>query len=304
MRVVVIGGCGFLGTTITRDLVNRGVEVVSVHRSVRHPARAGVRCVSLDYREVDHLKDELINATALIHLGSGSVPRTSVDLGVSGILAEVDANARLFEAASRLGIERVVYASSGGSVYGEVSTGQPITEETPTHPISPHGLLKVMTELALAHVVRVGSMTGTSLRPGNIYGPGQRQKRAFGVIPTFMDNLRNSKPSEIWGAEVVRDYVYVDDASRAFVEATLHSEPMPPVINIGTERGHTALEVYAMLQEILEVSAPISVTARPPTDPRWNVLDTTRWRGSLGASSKVDIFEGLIRTAQDAGHID
>ena len=302
MRAVVIGGCGFLGAFITRDLVRRGLDVVSIHRSEVHEDQKGVRCVRLDYKEVDLVEPYLVGADALIHLGSGSVPRTSIDLGVSGMLAEVDANARLFDTASRVGTQRLVYASSGGSAYGEVEPGRPITEDTPTHPISPHGLLKVMTELALSHVLRVNDMEGTSLRPGNIYGPGQRRQKAFGVIPTFMQNLLGGRPSEIWGAEVVRDYVYVEDAAEAFVAAALASGALPPVINVGTEHGHTALEVYATLQELLGLSAPVTVTKRPRTDPRWNVLGSAKLDDTLGVQSQISLREGLESTIAASPH--
>jgi UDP-glucose 4-epimerase len=202
----------------------------------------------------------------------------------------------LFQAAATAGVGTVVFASSGGSVYGQVRSGALIKESHSTQPVSPHGLLKVMTELALSHVCRTSGQTGISLRPGNVYGPGQQTQPSFGVVPTFAGNLRAGRPSEIWGAETVRDYVYVEDAAEAFVTAALRPSGQPAVVNVGTGVGHTALEVYSMLQESLGLTAPVNVVPRPASDPAWNVLDPSLLKESLGLAATVDLRDGLKRT--------
>lgn len=298
MKAVVVGGCGFLGVPIVNGLAEAGFEVVSLHRAPGHvQLDERITCVSSDYRDIPSIRPYLSHADCLIHLGSQSVPRTSVALGVAGILQEVDANALLFACAADEHVESIVFASSGGSVYGDCPPGQPITEQHATMPISPHGLLKIMTELALAHVAGVSGQRAVSLRPGNVYGPGQRSQVGFGVIPTFLSNLMAGRGSEIWGPEVVRDYVYVEDAARAFITAATARSPLPQAMNIGTGVGHTAVEIYGLLQALLGVSEPVTVQPRPRADPPWVVLDTALSRSMLGDYAQVPIEIGLKATA-------
>jgi len=301
-RVAVVGGCGFIGRHIIHQLLQEKVEVISLHRSPAHErSTEGISCLSVDYRDQFATERVLGDVEALIHLGSQSLPRTSVSLGVSGVLAEVEANSLLFEVAAKVGVETVIFASSGGSVYGDCERGVAISESRSPQPITPHGLLKVMTELALAHVARTSGQNAVSLRPGNVYGPGQRSKVRYGVVPTFIGNIRSGAPSEIWGAEVVRDYVFVEDAARAFVHAALNPHGLPAVLNVGTGVGHTALEVYSILQQELGISQSVNVVPRPESDPEWSVLDNSRLRDFLGFTPQLSLAEGLHRTVNVGG---
>lgn len=293
----VVGGCGFLGRHISDKLAQTGFEVLSIHRSEPHSdVPPGVTCVSQDYRDVTAMREVLRPADALFHLGSQSVPRTSVSLGVAGILTEVEANSLLFDLAAGVGVETVVFASSGGSVYGDCTPGRLIGEDHSTRPISPHGLLKIMTELVLSQVSQRSGQRAVSLRPGNVYGPGQRQQPGFGVVPTFMSNLAAGRPSEIWGPEVVRDYIYIEDVAEAFVRAGTVSRDLPEALNIGTGVGHTAIEIYGILQGRMGTSMPIGVVPRPESDPRWSVLDPVRSTEVLGEYAVTPLASGLRRT--------
>lgn len=291
---VVVGGCGFVGRHVTAGLAALNTRVVSVHRSLPHDDAAdAVACLSADYRDTDTMASLLENADILVHLGSASVPRTSVELGVTGVLNEVDANSRLFDVAARAGVARVVFASSGGSVYGECEPGRPIDENHSCQPISPHGLLKVMTELALSHISLVSGQSATSLRPGNIYGPGQKSRPRFGIVPTFLSNLQAGRSSEIWGADSVRDYVHIGDAARAFVAAATTEAHLPHAINVGTATGHSAVQVYSILQDIIGMRQPIEILAKPPSDPTWNVLSNEKLQRCLDVHPRIGLREGL-----------
>lgn len=290
----IIGGCGFLGSYVSARLVAEGFQVRSVHRSVAHTtAPVGVTCITADYRDARSIDLLLRGSQVLIHLGSQSVPRTSLELGVPGVLEEVDANARLFDLAAKAGVSKVVFASSGGSVYGQCEPGVLIHERHSCEPISPHGLLKVMTELALGHVSLVSGQSATSLRMGNIYGLGQETRPRFAVIPTFLRNLRTGQRSEVWGPESVRDYIHVSDAAEAFVAAALTERPLPRAINVGTGTGHSAVEIYSMLQSLTGISQPIDIVPRPASDPAWNVLSIDLMQEHLQVSPQVAVEEGL-----------
>lgn len=292
-RFIVVGGCGFLGSSIVTRLRLRGLSVLSVHRSPVHRDSDPGSCLSMDFKDTRSMTAILNGADVLIHLGSQSVPRTSIHLGVPGILSEVEANSRLFDAAAKAGVRRIVFASSGGSVYGECAPGVPVSEGHRCEPISPHGLLKAMTELALSHLALTEGLDAVSLRPGNIYGPGQRAQKGFGVIPTFNFNLMNGIKSEIWGPESVRDYIHVEDAADVFVKVALSSTPVPRTLNVGTGVGHTAVQVYSILQELLGIRVPVEVMPRPAADPVWSVLDIAELGRSVGIAPKITLREGL-----------
>jgi UDP-glucose 4-epimerase len=294
--VVVVGGCGFLGRHLTAHLMKRGARIRSVHRSSEHDLGPRGECLAADYHDTTSLKPALADAEALVHLGSGSVPRSSIMHGPSGVQSEVAANVRLFEAAARLGIPRVVFASSGGAVYGMCPPGAPIREDRPLRPISAHGWMKARSESALARLAAAHGLTAVALRSGNVYGPGQHGSDRFGAVPTFITNLVGGLTSEIWGPDVVRDYVYVDDAVAAFSRAVLADDPLPPAINIGTGVGHTTSEVFDILQAALQTQVRPVMGDAPPTDPTWSVLSPDLAAQRLSWRAEVSLEVGLLRT--------
>lgn len=298
MHFIIVGGCGFIGSKISERLSADGHTMVCVNRGAySHRALTGRTCVCADYRDVAAMSALLIAGSTLIHLGTQSVPRTSAQLGVQGILEEVQANSLLFECAARRGVRRILFASSGGSVYGECSKGKPIDERHSTEPISPHGLVKLMTELALRHVAARSDMSATALRMGNVYGPSQPKRPSFGVVPTFLSNIRSDNISELWGSYVVRDYIFVDDVAEAVVRAATAVAALPPVLNIGSGVGHSVAEIYTILQEILGRTVDVRMLPKPAVDPSWIVLDTALSIRHLGEYSVTTLLDGLTRVA-------
>lgn len=109
---------------------------------------------------------------------------------------------------------------------------------------------------------------------------GQLSKPAFGVVPTFIANLASGSTSQIWGAEVMRDYVYVADAADAFVRAALDVDPPPRVLNVGTGVGHTPVQIHEALARLMDRSeAPVMIADKPRTDPAGTCsTSAVRWR--------------------------
>jgi UDP-glucose 4-epimerase len=195
----------------------------------------------------------------------------------------------------RAGQKRIVLASSGGTVYGRPET-LPTPEDTPTRPISVHGVNSVATEQYALFYARQHGLEPSIVRFSNVYGPGQYARRGLGVVAAWCEALAAGEPVVILGdGEVRRDFIYADDAARAAV-AVAFDAPRPGVYNSGSG-------VSTSLRELLELIAEASgrdpkLDRRPAReiDVPVTQLDSSALQGHTGWTPEVDLAEGLART--------
>ncbi|MFQ5917741.1 MAG: NAD-dependent epimerase/dehydratase family protein, partial [Candidatus Binatia bacterium] len=201
---------------------------------------------------------------------------------------------QILEACKGCGVKKVIYASSGGAVYGEQKTF-PASEDHPTHPESPYGVSKLSGEHYLDYYHHTFGIHHVSLRYGNVYGPRQSAKGEAGVIAIFIGRLLQGKSPTINGdGKQTRDYVYVDDVVAANLLALRSSLTGP--VNIGTGQETDVLTIFELLRE--RISSGITATHGPPKkgEQKRSSLDTSRARRELGWSPRVFLSEGLGKT--------
>ena len=283
MRAVVTGGAGFIGSHVVETLLARGDEVtviddLSTGRREHVPAAAAF--VEHDVREPFE-----VDAEVVFHLAAQADVRVSVadpalDAGVN-VLGTI----RALEAARRAGAQ-VVFASTGGAIYGECE--RPAREDDDQLPLAPYGTSKLAGELYLATYNRLHGTRHVALRYGNVYGPRQDPHGEAGVVAIFIGRLREGKPLTVFGdGRQTRDYVYVGDVARATLLAVGHAG----VFNVGTGRETSVLELARLVGDAEIVHAP----ARPGELQR-SVLDPARAERELGFRADVDLEEGLRLT--------
>ena len=220
MRAVVTGGAGFIGSTLVDALVDRGDEVHVVDdlsSGRREQVAAKARLHVLDIREP--LADALANARpeVVFHLAAQIDVRRSVADPVDDAATNVLGTLRVLELA-REHDAQVVFASTGGAIYGECE--QPATEAAERRPVSPYGTSKLAAEEYLAAWNRLYGTSHVALRLGNVYGPRQDPHGEAGVVAIFLSRIRDGTPATIFGdGSQTRDYVFVEDVVRAFVAA-------------------------------------------------------------------------------------
>ena len=299
---LILGGAGFIGSHLAEGLLRRGHVV----RVFDRPNLAGplgvVGAPRLEWYDGDFINDDDLaravpGCDVVFHLVSTTLPRSSNDNPIYDVDTNVIGTLRLLEVARRSGVRKIVFISSGGTVYG-VSRQTPLPETHPTEPMVSYGISKLAIEKYLHLYGVIHGLNYTVLRVANPFGERQRVNTAQGVVAVFLHNALRGEPVVIWGdGGVTRDYVYVGDVVDAFVTA-MNYEGESHVFNIGSGVGRTLNDVVAAIEDLLGRPVPREYLPSRPFDVPVNVLDITRAREVLGWRPRVSFREGLRRTME------
>jgi UDP-glucose 4-epimerase len=253
----------------------------------------------VDYRRgafdaVADLAAALDGVDTVFHLVSTTVPSTSNKDPVADIQGNLVASVALMRAMIDRGLRRLVFFSSGGTVYGNPSR-LPVPEDHPLEPISSYGVVKAAIERYLLMYGKLGQLDPLILRPGNPYGPRQGAAGIQGVIPAFLRRVRDGERLQIWGdGGVVRDYLYIADLVDLAVAAGLSDKN--GVFNAGSGVGHSLLDIVAEIARATGRQPAIDFHPARNFDVDALVLDVTRARSELGWQPRVGLAEGMDRT--------
>lgn len=301
-KVLLIGGGGFIGARLARQCVAAGmaVRIADVVPPAGHDDAADMEVMVGDFNDPADLDRMLDGVDVVVHL----VHRAML-LGLdSSMVLEIERNVapavRLFDhCLAHPGI-RVVFVSSGGTVYGEPDIRAPIAERTALRPISVYGASKSMIEQVLGLYAAQRGLKSIVVRPGNAYGPGQLPFKGQGLIPTVMASALQCKPVTIYGdGTAIRDYIHVDDIARGIV-AAIRSGRAGETYNLGTGVGtsiNTLISDYfrpAMSSCGIEIS--LQYAAARGVDVSYNVLDCTRLAQQCGFAPQIDLRTGIAQT--------
>ena len=221
MKILVIGGGGFVGFNLVAEMVARGHEVTVLGRRAApvRPLPPVVTYVQGDLTDRGGLLAQLAGVDAVAHLASSTVPSTGDKDPIADVQVNLVGTLTLLEAMSEVGCKRLLFVSSGGTVYG-VPQSIPIEETERLNPICSYGIVKVAIESYLDLYARAAGLSHVTIRASNPYGPHQGNTGVQGVIGTFLQRAQEGRPIEIWGdGSTIRDYIYVSDLCHLCVEA-------------------------------------------------------------------------------------
>lgn len=299
MKVLVTGGAGFIGSNVADGLLEKNYEVVIVDdlsngRKENLPEEAKFyKCDIRDKKLYSIFKEE--KPDIVIH----NAAQLSVRISVEDPLMDADINImgglNVIGACHRYNVDKIIFASSGGTVYGEQKYF-PADEEHPTSPISPYGVAKLATENYLYYFYRSYSLKYISLRYANIYGPRQDPYGEAGVVAIFSSKILEGKNPTINGDGLqTRDYVYVGDVVDINLKA-IESDFTGP-LNVGTGRETTVVELFNILKEV-SGKDDIEEIHGPPKEgeQRRSQLSYKLAEKALGWQPRVSIEEGLNLT--------
>ncbi|MDP2709964.1 MAG: NAD-dependent epimerase/dehydratase family protein [Solirubrobacteraceae bacterium] len=304
MRTLVTGGAGFIGSHLADALLGRGDDVTIVddlsngrESNVAAALAAGATFERTDIRDGAALAEVFASAQpeTVFHLAAQVDVRRSLEDPAFDARTNVEGTINVLEAARRTGADRVVFASTGGAIYGETDV-LPTPETLATLPMAAYGQSKQCAELYLALYARLYGLSTIALRFGNVYGPRQDPHGEAGVIAIFCGKLRAGERPRIYGdGTQTRDYVYVGDLVGALMRAGDTRDA--GVINIGTEEETSVLELVRLLAALHGPGAP-----EPEFAPSRlgeidrSCLDAARARELLGWRAGTSIGEGLRLT--------
>ena len=296
-RSLVIGGCGFLGSYVVDALLAKGEEVrVLDLRPIPSALQAGWKDVALlrgDMLDPRALDEAVRDCAAVFHYGTTTIPKTSIadpELDNQNLVAIL----RLIRAAAAARVEKIVFPSSGGTVYGKPDR-LPVPEDAPLRPGSPYAATKIAIESHLAAAHRVHGLDYAVLRYGNPYGPRQDPAGKMGVVSVVLGLLRNGKRPTLYGdGTAVKDFFYATDAASAALAVLAPSEDH--VFNVGSGRGTSIRELFEAMAQV--TGRPLDPQRAPPLpgDEPSCVLDIQRIRRAYGWRPQVDLPSGLSHT--------
>jgi len=297
---LVLGGAGFIGSHLAEVLLQAGhrVRIFDRPHLDRLPSflqRREFEVFTGDFLNPYVLSAALEGSEIVFHLVSTTLPKTSNDNPVYDVESNVVGTLRLLELCRSQGVRKVVFVSSGGTVYG-VPRSVPVDETHPTEPICSYGIQKLVIEKYLQLNHRIHGLDYCVVRPSNLYGPRQRLDVAQGAVAVFLDRALRGQPIEVWGdGSAVRDYLYVGDAAEALLKAAAF-EGEPRLFNIGSGVGSSLKQLIKEIEALLGRPLAVAYAAARPLDVPVNVLDTSLARRHLGWTARTSLAEGLRRT--------
>jgi UDP-glucose 4-epimerase len=301
---LVLGAGGFIGTNLCRALAAVGAVVQGFGRAPAFPgALPPMRWTTAEMDDLPALARALRGVEVVFHLLGGSVPAAAERDPVEDLRCNAAGAIEVFRLCREAGVRRIVFLSSGGTVYG-VPRVLPIAEDHPTDPVSVYGIHKLLAEKHLGLEVHRRGLQAVVLRAANPYGPFQQPNRGQGVVASLIARRQAGLPVEIWGdGRVVRDFLHVQDLAEAMLAAA-GAEAPARVMNVGSGTGRSLLEVVRAVDTVLGLR-DAEVVHRPAraVDVPVNVLDIALIRQELGWAPQVDWLDGLRGTvAWLAGH--
>ena len=302
MKCVIFGGGGFIGSTIADRLLKDGHELRIFERPRVAPYRAfvsgeNVEWVTGDLSSTHDVNDAVDGADVVLHLVSTTLPKGSNDDPIYDVQTNVVASLQMLNAMVARKVGRIVFISSGGTVYGN-PVYLPIDEKHPTDPLVSYGITKLAIEKYLHLFEHLHGIKAISLRVANPYGERQRIETAQGAVGVFLHRAISGKPLDIWGdGTVTRDYIHVSDVAEAFVQA-IDYRGGKRTFNISSGVGVSLNELIGMLEVVL--GRPIERNYLPgrPFDVPASVLSNKLAIDELNWAPRISMSSGIERTAR------
>lgn len=298
-RVLVVGANGFIGSHLAERLAREAVEVTAFDRFSDGTAQFDPSVVSRvivgDFLDADACASALEGQDVVIHLLSSTSPATSDGDPLTDIAQSVLPSVRFLDQCVRAGVKRVVFASTGGAIYGQGDRDH--SESDLPKPVSPYAIGKLSLEHYLRYYRVKHGLASVVLRISNPYGPRQKPARAQGLIPIALRHVRDGEPVPRFGdGTMVRDYVYIADLVEMIAAIVLDSAPRHGLYNLGSGVGHEVNEVLEMIREVTGLAFSLVELPAPPTFVRRAVVDPSRFEGEFGAVELTPIAEGIRLT--------
>jgi UDP-glucose 4-epimerase len=299
MRTLVLGGSGFLGSHIVDKFLaeKHDVTVYDLYPERFRRSPSGIKFVTGDFGNVGAL-DELIATgfDAVIHCVSTTTPKSSNESPEFDIQSNVIGTLNLLDICVRHKIGKLIFLSSGGTVYGHVGSLEVVNEEHAVRPMCSYGVSKLAIENYLEVYRHLRGLNYVALRLSNPYGERQSPLRALGALTVFLYKTLKRQTVEIWGdGSVTRDFIYVGDVAEAVYLAT--ATPISGVYNVGTGTGLSLRDVLQHISEITGTNPLVDWQPARAFDVPRIVLDSRKLKDATNWKSTTTLRDGVTLTA-------
>jgi len=294
MTILVIGGCGFIGSHIVTELAasNYSVLVYDTHANNTNNTDL-ITYVNGSFSDISSLESaiERHKVSHVVHLASTTLPKSSNEDMKFDLTSNVVQTLGLLDLCVKHGISKVLYMSSGGTVYG-VPQSLPVKETHPTDPTCSYGICKLAIEKYLALYKHLFGLQYVIIRAANPYGPGQNPLTGQGIIATYVHRIQMALPLEVWGdGKVIRDYFDVRDLADLCRRA-LFSEHCA-IFNAGSGIGSSINEIIKVLSDLMQKQPQIIYKERRNLDVPAIILDCSKAEQFLGWRATINLIDGV-----------
>lgn len=298
MKALVLGAAGFIGRNLLQSLHSSNCQIIAYDKprnfGLLKQCLGDMHLIGGDFSNENRWDELLVGVDVCYHLISVSTPKSSNDDPISDVSGNVIGTLRLLESAKKHRV-RIVFVSSGGTVYGAVDSSS-ITEDHPTNPLCSYGITKLTIEKYLLSYRELYGLHTISLRVANPYGSWQNPNALQGAIGVFIGRALRGEIIDIWGnGSVIRDYIYISDVTNALMMAS-HYDGQHHVFNIGSGQGTSLLDILKMIEQI--IGSPIKIDYHPARafDVKKNVLSVQKAKNELLWSPQISLAVGLENT--------
>lgn len=301
MKIVIFGGGGFIGSTVTDRLLLDGHQLRIFERPRVVPYRKfleseSVEWISGSFSSAHDVSAAVSGMDVVLHLLSTTLPKSSAEDPIYDVQSNVIASLQMLNAMVAQGVPKIVFISSGGTVYGN-SMYLPIDEKHPTQPFVSYGIAKLAIENYLQMYNRLHGINAISLRVANPYGERQRVGTAQGAVGVFLHHAIRGVPIDIWGdGSVTRDFIHVSDVAEAFVRAIEHPSANSS-FNISSGFGTSLNELIGILEDVLDKRIDRRYLPGRSIDVPISVLSNNLAREVFGWRPSISLPDGVARTA-------
>jgi len=300
MKVLVTGGAGFIGSHLVDRLIQEGHKVVVVDNLVTGTKKNLHKAATFYKMDIQSSSLKRIfqkeKPQLVCHYAAQIDVRKSVEDPVADARINILGLISLLELSVNNGAQRVIFASSGGAIYGEQSVF-PATEEHPTCPLSPYGITKLTSEYYLNYYEKVGGLKYTALRFANVYGPRQFSMGEAGVVAIFTKKMIDGEQPVINGNGMqTRDFVYVLDVIEANM-AVINSD-INGTFNVGTGHETSVHDLFSALVDHIGTQAKPIYGARKEGEQLRSCLDNHKLNKTFGWEPSVSLKDGLAETVK------
>lgn len=299
MKCLVTGGAGFIGSNLTKYLIDKGHDVTVIDdfsSSGRQKVDPRALLIKGSISNDELLNKHVSNKDVVFHLAATGIIKKSIEDLYPFFVNNLINGIKLLEAMRKFEVKKIIYSSSS-EVYGDTKNSV-IKEDDPKEPINPYGATKYALENALSSYYHSFGIESTSLRYYNIYGPGDEQHPVTRVIPKWVKGAINDEPITLyWGGRQKKDYVYVDDVLRANLLAAENTNGFS-VYNVGSGQPITMLNIAQILEKVLGKNLNFQNMDERLGNPEVLVADIYRIKKELDWAPQVNLEEGLKYTIE------
>ena len=298
MRALVSGGNGFIGSHLVDELVKRDwdVAVFDLHERRYDPLPSQVHFVRGDLNQSYLVREAVTGVDVVFHLIWTTIHEVANQDPAGDVTANLIPTIHLLEACRNAGVQRIVFASSGGTVYGPAKAW-PIPETHPQDPVNGYGITKLAVEKYLYMFRHLYGLDYAILRPSVPYGPRQNPLASQGAVAVFLYRVAHGLPVTIWGdGSITRDYFYVSDLAEALIAGAEIGMNEQRIFNIGGGEEVSLIQLLRTIEEVVGKRAHVEYAPVRRFDAPRIVLDTHLAQQELGWQPKVSLADGLVQT--------